>query len=382
MRILKGIFALSLGILATLLAVLFVRSFSEGQFRAGNNETDSLPKAEATMAGTASQNEGEDKAAVATIEKQYAYSELSGSSESTEGHSGDGGTEKEDKYKPILPRFAEWLEINPYVAGWLTIENSDLDLPVVYTPVSQNYFLHRAIDGSESERGTLFIADIWRKECNNTLIYGHNMRDGSSFGMLLNYADPEYGREHSNIYFDTLYEEGDYELVAAFYSQIDEEELETEADREAADQAIEEAGLEERRRKEEEQKEAEGEKEAPEGEQESGGEGEEHSEGDETLNEPAEERPLTLAELNLYADMGDEDIYCWEKDMDEGRFRYYYYTDLSERDDFEYYVQHVKDLALYDTGVDVSWGDQLLTLSTCSYQTKNGRFVVVAKKKR
>ena len=103
MRILKGIFALSLGILATLLAVLFVRSFSEGQFRAGNNETDSLPKAEASIAGTASQNEGEDKAAVATIEKQYAYSELSGSSESTEGHSGDGGTERQKDRLRLLP---------------------------------------------------------------------------------------------------------------------------------------------------------------------------------------------------------------------------------------------------------------------------------------
>ena len=36
----------------------------------------------------------------------------------------------------------------------------------------------------------------------------------------------------------------------------------------------------------------------------------------------------------------------------------------------------VRAAALYDTGVGIAWGDQLLTLSTCEYSVKNGRFVV------
>lgn len=61
-------------------------------------------------------------------------------------------------------------------------------------------------------------------------------------------------------------------------------------------------------------------------------------------------------------------------------FRYYRYTDLRDVEDFDYYISQVKDAALYDTGVTAEYGDTLLTLSTCSYHTTNGRFVVVARK--
>ena len=44
------------------------------------------------------------------------------------------------------------------------------------------------------------------------------------------------------------------------------------------------------------------------------------------------------------------------------------------------YMSEMESMSLYDTGVRAEYGDQLLTLSTCDYQEKNGRFVVVAKK--
>ncbi len=65
--------------------------------------------------------------------------------------------EPEPEIEP-LPKYRDLLEINPYVAGWLCIDGSPIDCPVVYTPGSQNYFLHRAIDGSYESKGTLFIA--------------------------------------------------------------------------------------------------------------------------------------------------------------------------------------------------------------------------------
>ena len=64
---------------------------------------------------------------------------------------------------------------------------------------------------------------------------------------------------------------------------------------------------------------------------------------------------------------------------DTGVFRYYTATDLREETDFQAYLDQAARAALYDTGVTASWGDQLLTLSTCSYHTRNGRFVVVAR---
>ena len=233
--------------------------------------------------------------------------------------------EEEPETSPTpLPKYDEYLQVNPYVAGWLSVDGSKIDGPVVYTPGSQNYYLHRALDGSDSERGTYFIAINWQEQFNHTLIYGHNMKDGTGFGSLLKFADSSYGSKNNIIHFDTLYEDRDYELLGAFYSQIQEDELETEEDRAAADKLIEEGNI------------------------------------------------------DLGADWGDTDIYREEKDQDNGRFRYYYYTDLEDKSDFDYYVANVRERSLYDTGVQAEWGDELLTLSTCSYQVKNGRFVVVA----
>ena len=59
-------------------------------------------------------------------------------------------------------------------------------------------------------------------------------------------------------------------------------------------------------------------------------------------------------------------------------FRYYQYADLSEPERFAEFVEQAQEAALYDTGVTAEFGDKLLTLSTCSYHTTDGRFVVVA----
>ncbi len=280
-------------------------------------------------------------------------------------------TEPEEPKPVPLPRYDELLQVNPYVAGWLRIDDSVIDDPVVYTPGSQNYFLHRDIDGSNTSKGTLFIAVDWEEGYNNTLIYGHNMKDGTGFGSLQKFAKESYGRSHPVIHFDTLYEEREYELYAAFYSQIDEEELETEDDRDNADRAIAAAAV---AKKEEEIRQSREETEA----------GQEPEGGPEPEPEPVVVKPeeLTIADLDLHRDFGGVDIYRQEKDEDNGRFRYYYFTDLSDRDDFEYYAAGVKERSLYDMGIEAEWGDEFLTLSTCSYQVKNGRFVVVGIRKK
>ena len=61
-------------------------------------------------------------------------------------------------------------------------------------------------------------------------------------------------------------------------------------------------------------------------------------------------------------------------------FKYYQFIDANSEQEFESNMQEMATMALYDTGVTASYGDRLLTLSTCDYQEANGRFVVVAKK--
>ena len=65
---------------------------------------------------------------------------------------------------------------------------------------------------------------------------------------------------------------------------------------------------------------------------------------------------------------------------DKDVFRYYFYTNINTEEEFNEYAENVKKASLYDTGKAASYGDMLITLSTCAYHTKNGRFVVVARK--
>ena len=61
-------------------------------------------------------------------------------------------------------------------------------------------------------------------------------------------------------------------------------------------------------------------------------------------------------------------------------FKYYQFIDANGEVEFDSYMQEMADMSFYDTGVTATYGDRLLTLSTCDYQEKDGRFVVVAKK--
>ena len=65
---------------------------------------------------------------------------------------------------------------------------------------------------------------------------------------------------------------------------------------------------------------------------------------------------------------------------DEITFKYYQMIDIASEKEFESNMNSMKEIALYDTGVEAVYGDQLLTLSTCDYSEDDGRFVVVAKR--
>ena len=61
-------------------------------------------------------------------------------------------------------------------------------------------------------------------------------------------------------------------------------------------------------------------------------------------------------------------------------FRYYYFINANNEVEYNQYIEESKKASLYDTGKSATYGEQLLTLSTCSYHTEDGRFAVVAKK--
>lgn len=61
-------------------------------------------------------------------------------------------------------------------------------------------------------------------------------------------------------------------------------------------------------------------------------------------------------------------------------FRYYFFINAENEEEYNYYVEESKKASLYDTGKTAEYGEQLLTLSTCEYSQEDGRFVIVARK--
>lgn len=197
----------------------------------------------------------------------------------------DTDAEYETDEDGVLLRYEALWEQNSDMAGWLSIEGTVIDYPVMYTPEDPEHYLHLGFDGSYAKSGCLFIGDGSGPDASNIIIYGHHMKDNTMFGSLVDYSTEAFREEHPIIRFDTLYELREYEVVAAFYY-----------------------------------------------------------------------------------------------DMDNDDFPYYRYTDLSDETLFEEYLDGLTRYNLYAGGINAACGDQLLTLSTCSYHTDDGRFVVVARR--
>ena len=83
------------------------------------------------------------------------------------------------------------------------------------------------------------------------------------------------------------------------------------------------------------------------------------------------------AEYEIIAVFRSRVYYKSETDV----FRYYFFIDAQNEQEFNDYVKDSKEASLYDIEATAEYGDQLLTLSTCSYHTEDGRFAVVARKK-
>lgn len=101
-------------------------------------------------------------------------------------------------------------EKNADFFGWITIEGTLIDYPVMYFLDRPEHYIKRAFDGTDSVSGSLFIDDACPADGNYYLIYGHHMKNKTMFGQIPYYADQSYCEEHPVIRFDTLYEQREY----------------------------------------------------------------------------------------------------------------------------------------------------------------------------
>ena len=118
----------------------------------------------------------------------------------------------------VLREYADIYELNSHTVGWLRIDGTPVNYPVVHMPEIENYYLYRDFNRENNNHGCLYIeeaCDVYQPTDNIT-IYGHWMRDDSMFGSLQSYKDEAYYKQHQIIQFDTMKEHHTYEVICVF----------------------------------------------------------------------------------------------------------------------------------------------------------------------
>lgn len=146
-------------------------------------------------------------------QKFEAIEALLGSSVPAVGLSGSA----DDGVQPILSEYLAVYEANTDFVGWVEIEGTKINYPVLQSPDDPDFYLKHNFEKQYSAYGTPYMqSDCDLLTSDNLLLYGHSMKDGSMFTNLKKYRDVEFYRAHSSIRFDTRYSYGTYEIIAAF----------------------------------------------------------------------------------------------------------------------------------------------------------------------
>ena len=217
-------------------------------------------------------------------ENDEAQSEERGETISTEN------PEEQNKETERMLQVKQLQEQNADIVGWLEIENTNINYPVLQGTDNSYYMTHN-YKKEKSKNGSIFLnADYnWNIPSNNLLIYGHNLGNGMMFQELLKYEKESFYQEHPVIRFTTAEEDAEYEIISAFKSRV---------------------------------------------------------------------------------------YYKSEKNV----FRYYYFINSESEEEYNQFVKNAKNVSLYPIDETANYGDQLITLSTCSYYVEDGRFAVVGRR--
>lgn len=134
-------------------------------------------------------------------------------------------TNESDVAVEILDEYKNLYIKNKSIIGWLKIDDTIIDYPVMQTS-NNEYFLNHNFDGQEDKNGSLFLdkdCDVIHRNA-NLIIYGHHMKSGKMFGGLNKYSDIAYYKKHPFIRFDSIYEKGVYQVMYVFRDKVYSEE--------------------------------------------------------------------------------------------------------------------------------------------------------------
>ena len=106
---------------------------------------------------------------------------------------------------------------NPDTVGWIILPDSKINYPIVLSKDNEEY-LTTTFEGQKSSSGAIFVDMLCGGDftCDNTIIYGHNMKNGSMFRALNNMTDKEYFEEHHIFSINTGYGFEEYEVISCY----------------------------------------------------------------------------------------------------------------------------------------------------------------------
>lgn len=125
-----------------------------------------------------------------------------------------------ESVNPNGAKFAALRDKNSDFIGWISIDGTNLDFPVMYAPTNKDFYLRHDFNKEYSIYGVPYLDEKTtlgaNVESDNLIIYGHNMKTGTIFGCLTGYKKADYYQQHPYIEFDTVYGDAQYEVFAAF----------------------------------------------------------------------------------------------------------------------------------------------------------------------
>jgi len=123
--------------------------------------------------------------------------------------------------KQLEINIEELYQINSDIIGWLKIDGTNINYPVMQTKDNPEYYLRKDFYKKYSYWGTPFLAencDI--NTSDNLIIYGHHINNSKMFGELENYKKEQYYNNHKKIKFYTINDKREYEIIAVFKTTI------------------------------------------------------------------------------------------------------------------------------------------------------------------
>ena len=124
----------------------------------------------------------------------------------------------------LLPRIAMLREVydNPDIVGFIEIPGTAIAYPVAQTG-NNVFYLYHDLHWNPSNAGSIFLDyenNLYALADDNTIIYGHNMRNGSMFHNVRFFHQEDFFRAHTYILLDTPYKETVWDIFAFFHTTI------------------------------------------------------------------------------------------------------------------------------------------------------------------